>query len=232
MRLYLPKSINEEIEHWQQYRKDHILPAIRELATRERHLGEVPVTIILDLVGQNYNMPLEVTGYRLRSFFPYIPPSIQKNLLFAKGMHFMKKSVEIALKKYHPTVLEASPNRDLLRKRILFNSEVHKTDRTGKIIGELISTPFKRKAIPDSVWFDLIGTFYKDIKNKRFSGMMSDLGKEYAEPLLRGKILDYAAIFALIIFYEESKRYFAQTPDKRALDVFFIDLKKQKEIKQ
>jgi hypothetical protein len=219
MRLYLPKSIDLEIEHWQRYRKEHILPAIKE-----DHSEETPVSFLMELYGKNYDMPLEVTGYRFRDFIPLIKPTVLKNMKTALDRRLKNEDIAEEMKKYIPSVHRASPSIDYLRKYSSFHSKNYDVDMIGKIIGGLLSVPIKREDFPEVVWLNLIQSLYENLKSKDFFKGWSSFERWFLEPMLRGNILDYADIFASVIFYEGSKQYVAYSPDKRKYEIFFIDM--------
>ena len=229
MKVYLPRSLNSEIEYWQKYREKYIAPAIRET-----HSTEHPSVFILSLLGRSYNMPLEVTGYSLDLFAPLPQPSVLKNFLVVKGQD-VKQSIE-EMKKvfegYGETVLRASPGRLKLAKHVAVHREQHATDMPGKIVGQLISTPIQREFADDDAWLEILEGFFGALKSKEIFEGMSGLRRRIAERVYRGSILDYASIFANVVYYESTREYSAYTPDRQKLDIEFYDLKTQKELRE
>jgi len=227
-RVYLPKSINEEIVYWQRYREKHITPAIQEA-----HSIDLPVFFTLDLYGENYNMPLEVRGYRLSYFDPISQPSVLKNVLIAKGEDFDPEKMEKIMLEYSETVHKASAGIHGLAMHTTLHSKEYKTNMFGKIIGRLISTPIRREDVGgDTLWLKFIEDFYEDLKSGKLLEKTPRLLRGLAERLYMGDILKYINNFAAVIYYESTQNFFAYTPDGRKLDIQFIDLIKQKELEE
>lgn len=227
MRLYLPKSIKTEIEYWQLYREEHIIPAIHEA-----HSVDLPVFFTLDLYSKNYEMPLEVTGYRLRSFEPISQPSVLKNVLIAKGKDFDPEKMEKTMLKYGETVHKASAGIHGLAMHTMLHSDEYKTSLFGKIIGQLISTPIRREDVGgDTLWLKFIEAFYEELKSGKLVEGTPRLLRWLSKRLYTGDILKYINNFAAVIYYETTQSFFAYTPDNRELEIFFVDLKKQRSMK-
>ena len=228
MKLYLPTSLNSEIRYWQLYREKHIMPAIQEA-----HSVDLPVFFTLELYGRNYNLPLEVTGYRLRSFESLVQPSVIKNLLITKDRDFDEKKMIKIMEEHNKTVHEASPSVSKLTIHTMVHSDEYKTDKWRKIIGRLISTPIRREDVGgDTLWLAFIERFYENFKSKKNQEGMSFLRKKVYNRLYRGDILDHINNFAAVIYYEDTNEFFAYTPDNQKLDIQFFDLKKQKELRE
>lgn len=228
MKVRLPTSLNVEIEYWQKYREKYLVPAIRE-----RHSTEIPSIFTLALYGKTYDIPIEVTGYNFETFVPLPQPSVMKNWLIAKGQDPEKsnKELDAISNEYYETIESIHPTGLKLAKHVAIHSQEYKTNISGKIVGNLLSTPFPRKSIDDEIWILMLEKLFEMVKSRQIFEGMSGLRRKLAERTYRGKILDYADIFASVIYHEDTREYSAFTPDRQKLDIEFFDLKKQKELR-
>jgi len=229
VKIYLPSSLGKEIEYWQKYRAKYIAPQLKGIEP-----FDIPVSLSILLLGKKAEFPLEVNGYMFHQFLPLPSANVIKNTVSLRGKNLEEElgKIENAMSKWEEIVERNSPSKHKEGDHYSKHSTLYGAGFIGKIVGELISAPIPRDdIIEDDFWLRLSKTRFDDIKTgKLFGG--PPIIKQIRKRVLRPRVIDFADIYAHVVYYEDNREYFGYTPTNETLDIIFFDIKRQKELTQ
>lgn len=227
MKILLPTALSAEIEYWNMYREERIVPKMKRLGI-DRY--EVNVSPVINLYGRDYNRPLDAKYFLFMGFTSFPRYSVLEEMMVNYGsldFDLIEKKLEEADK-----VSRLSMPR--LSFRVKHDSDIVEEygldSSCRKMIGQLMSFPFERSFISEKILFELSKLHFErfkkaEIKETPTLRLKKKLFKTYRETR-KSPILRYMDIFAFVFNFEQSGEYVAYTPGNKEMDIEFSDMKK------